>query len=78
LILSPFPNGRHTPVGPKWCSTRSSAKRQVARFYLALDQGMAMAGAVNALTGDRQQKLFAPAIEQRVRPLLAMEQFGAG
>jgi hypothetical protein len=34
--------------------------------------------AVNALTGDRLQKLFAPAIEQRVRPLLAMEQFGAG
>ena len=50
----------------------------VARYYLALDQGMAMAGAVNALTGDRLQKLFAPAIEQRVRPLLAMEQFGAG
>jgi hypothetical protein len=39
---------------------------------------MAMAGAVNALTGDRLQKLFAPAIEQRVKPLLAMEQFGAG
>ena len=50
----------------------------VARFYLALDQGMAMAGAVNALTGDGLQKLFAPTIEERVRPLLAMEQFGAG
>ena len=50
----------------------------VARFYLALDQGMAMAGAVNALTGDDLQKLFAPTIEERVRPLLAMEQFGAG
>ena len=50
----------------------------VARFYLALDQGMAMAGAVNALTGDALQKLFAPTIEERVRPLLAMEQFGAG
>jgi hypothetical protein len=50
----------------------------VAQAYLALDQGMAMAGAVNALTGDRLQKLFAPAIEQRVRPLLAMEQFTAG
>ena len=51
---------------------------QVARAYLALDQGMAMAGAVNALTGDRLQKLFAPGIEQRVRPLIAMEQFSSG
>jgi hypothetical protein len=51
---------------------------QVARSYLALDQGMAMAGAINALTGDRLQKLFAPAVQDRVRPLLAMEQFGAG
>ena len=36
-----------------------------------------MAGAVNALTGDRLQKLFAPAVQARVRPLLAMEQFSA-
>lgn len=50
---------------------------QVARSYLALDQGMAMGGAVNALTGDRLQKLFGPAIEKQVRPLVAMEQFGA-
>jgi hypothetical protein len=50
----------------------------VARAYLALDQGMAMAGAVNALTGDRLQKLLAPAIEKRVRPLLQMEEFTAG
>jgi hypothetical protein len=51
---------------------------RVARAYLALDQGMAMAGAVNALTGDRLQQLFAPTIERQVRPLLAMEQFTAG
>ena len=37
-----------------------------------------MAGAVNALTGDRLAQLFAPAIEKRVRPLLTMEQFTAG
>lgn len=36
-----------------------------------------MGGAVNALTGDRLQKLFGPAIEKQVRPLVAMEQFGA-
>jgi Putative glucoamylase len=51
---------------------------QVARSYLALDQGMAMGGAVNALAGDALQRLFAPTVEQQVRPLLAMEQFGAG
>lgn len=45
---------------------------------LALDQGMAIAGAVNALTANRLQRLFAPAIEKRVRPLLAMDQFTAG
>jgi hypothetical protein len=50
----------------------------VSRAYLALDQGMAIAGAVNALTANRLQRLFAPAIEKRVRPLLAMEQFTAG
>jgi hypothetical protein len=50
----------------------------VARAYLSLDQGMAMAGAVNALTGGRLQKLFAPTIEASVRPLIAMEQFSAG
>ena len=51
---------------------------QVTGSYLALDQGMAMGGAVNALTGDKLQKLFAPAIEKQVRPLIAMEQFAAG
>jgi hypothetical protein len=39
---------------------------------------MAMGAAVNTLTGDRLQGLFAPTVEARVRPLLAMEQFTAG
>ena len=52
---------------------------QVARSYLALDQGMVMAAAANALSGDRLRGFFAQgAIEQRIRPLLAMEQFTAG
>jgi hypothetical protein len=50
----------------------------VARSYLALDQGIAMGAAVNTLTGDRLQGLFAFAVEQRIRPLLAMEEFTAG
>jgi hypothetical protein len=52
---------------------------QVARSYLALDQGMVMAAAANALSGDALRGFFARgAVEQRIRPLLAMEQFTAG
>jgi hypothetical protein len=52
---------------------------QVARSYLALDQGMIVAAAANALSDDRLRGFFAQgAIEQRIRPLLAMEQFTAG
>jgi hypothetical protein len=52
---------------------------QVARSYLALDQGMVMAAAANALSGDRLRSFFAHgAMDQRIRPLLAMEQFTAG
>jgi hypothetical protein len=52
---------------------------EVARSYLALDQGMVMAAAANALSGDRLRSFFARgAIDQRIRPLLAMEQFTAG
>ena len=51
----------------------------MARSYLALDQGMVMAAATNALSGDSLRSFFARgAIEQRIRPLLAMEQFTAG
>ena len=40
---------------------------------------MVMAAAANALSGDRLRGFFAQgAIEQRIRPLLAMEQFTAG
>jgi hypothetical protein len=52
---------------------------QVARSYLALDQGMVMAAAANAMSGDSLRGFFAHgAIDQRIRPLLAMEQFTAG
>jgi hypothetical protein len=40
---------------------------------------MVMAAAANALSGDRLRSFFAlGAIDERVRPLLAMEQFTAG
>ena len=59
-------------------STSSTRHRSRAR-YLALDQGMVMAAAANALSGDALRSFFARgAIEQRIRPLLAMEQFTAG
>jgi hypothetical protein len=52
---------------------------QVARSYLALDQGMVMAAAANALSADKLRGYFAQgAIEQRIRPLLGLEQFTAG
>jgi hypothetical protein len=52
---------------------------QVARSYLALDQGMVMAAAANALSDDSLRSFFAHgAIDQRIRPLLAMEEFTAG
>jgi hypothetical protein len=40
---------------------------------------MVMAAGANALSGDALRSFFARgAIEQRIRPLLAMEQFTAG
>ena len=58
---------------------RRPRRGQVARSYLALDQGMIMAAAANALSGDSLRSFFTRgAIEQRIRPLLAMEQFTAG
>jgi hypothetical protein len=50
----------------------------LARFYLALDQGMIMAAIANELTGDRLQGYFAREIEATVRPVIGMEEFTAG
>jgi hypothetical protein len=51
---------------------------EVARRYLSLDQGMIMAALGNALRNDRLQQYFTRgAIEQTVRPILAMEEFTA-
>jgi hypothetical protein len=51
----------------------------VSRHWLALDQGMIMAAIANELTGDRLQRYFTRgAVEEAIRPLLAMEEFTAG
>ena len=51
----------------------------VSRYYLALDQGMIMAAIANELRNDRLQHYFTRgAIEQALRPLMAMEEFTSG
>jgi hypothetical protein len=49
----------------------------VARHWLALDQGMIMAAIANALTHDRLQGYLAPTLRPAVEPLLAAEEFSA-
>lgn len=51
----------------------------VAERYLALDQGMIMGSLGNVLADGLLQRAFSTRdVQQRVRPLLAMEEFGAG
>ena len=50
----------------------------VSKRYLSLDQGMIMAALGNALTGDNLRDYVSEgALEDRVRPLMEMEEFGA-
>ena len=52
---------------------------QVADRYLSLDQGMFMAALANELRNDRLQDYFSHgAVERALKPLMAMEEFGAG
>jgi hypothetical protein len=52
---------------------------EVAEYYLALDQGMIMLAVGNYLRNDRLQHYFSHgAVEQAMRPLMAMEEFTAG
>jgi len=51
----------------------------VSKRYLSLDQGMIMAALGNALTGDNLRDYVSEgALEDRVRPLMEMEEFGSG
>jgi hypothetical protein len=54
------------------------ATGQVADRYLALDQGMVFAALVNELRDDRLQGYLAGPLEPALRPLMRMEEFGAG
>lgn len=52
---------------------------QIADRYLSLDQGMFLAALANELRNDRLQHYFSHgAVESTLRPLMAMEEFGAG
>lgn len=55
------------------------ATGQVADRYLSLDEGMLLAALANELRNDRLQHYFSHGmIERALRPLMAMEEFGAG
>jgi hypothetical protein len=54
------------------------ATGQIADRYLVLDQGMVMAALANELLDDGLQHYLAQTLEPALRPLMAMETFGAG
>jgi hypothetical protein len=54
------------------------ATRQVADRYLALDQGMVIAAIANELLDGRFRDYLAVTLRPSLKPLMAMEQFGAG
>jgi hypothetical protein len=54
------------------------ATGQVADRYLALDQGMVMAAATNALLDNRLQDYLAVTLQPSIQPLMTMEEFAAG
>ena len=52
---------------------------RVAKRYLSLDQGMEMAALGNALASDDMRRYVSTgAVEDKLRPLMEMEQFSAG
>jgi hypothetical protein len=51
---------------------------QIARYHLALDQGMIMLAIGNYLTRDRVQDYFADQIQAAIAPLIGQEEFTAG
>ena len=54
------------------------ATRVVADRYLSLDQGMVIAALANELGHDKLQKYLERTLRQSLKPLMAMERFGAG
>jgi hypothetical protein len=57
----------------------ASSSKQVAKRYLSLDQAMIMGAVGNVLGRDVVRRAFATrTVERRLRPVLALERFGAG
>jgi hypothetical protein len=71
-----FP-GMYGPGGFK--DSVNVATGQIADRYLSLDQGMFLAAVANELRNDRLQHYFSHgAVERALRPLMSLEEFGAG
>ena len=52
--------------------------RQIAKRYLSLDQAMVMGAIGNVLEKDVLRRAFVtPQVESLLRPIIAMEEFGA-
>jgi hypothetical protein len=51
---------------------------EIADRYLALDQGMVLAAIANEVLDDQLQEYMAVTLEPSLRPLMVMEEFGAG
>jgi hypothetical protein len=57
----------------------ASSSGKVAKRYLSLDQAMIMGAVGNVLGRDVIRRAFATRpVERKLRPVLAMERFGAG
>jgi Putative glucoamylase/Protein of unknown function (DUF3131) len=75
-LQADFP-GLYGPGGFK--DAVNVATGRVADRYLSLDQGMVIAAIANELRNDRLQRLFSDGeVRRALRPLMRMEQFGAG
>ena len=69
-----------TPTAPAASTTPStSARGQVSKRYLSLDQGMIMAALGNALAGDDMRRYVSKgAMQDKLQPMMRQEVFSAG
>ena len=74
LDRSSAPTARAASTTPLRCKSGTIAQR-----YLSLDQAMVMGSIGNVFGGDVIRRAFATGeVRKRIKPLIAMEQFGAG
>ena len=74
-LAADFP-GLYGPGGFK--DSVNVATGQIADRYLALDQGMVMAAVTNELLDGQLRGYLAASLEPSLRPLMEVEEFGAG